>query len=395
MKNKLVFLEKLLAKIKKPRGADVLVTVGVVLFSCLIIMPSIVTCIRNNSRARCEKHMYYMLHVINDAFKYEAESGGTYWHDLIANGNYQKFLSNINNKTPDGRQYPASDYYIRTGDNKITIVCKKHKDILEKSVDFSVKGYTDVEVTEKPMFTDKILYITADGPDTYYKGDSLDDVYPDKMVFYNGEIDDVLQNIKASAVYIGGYKQELSRGDYTVTAKKLDMTKAGMKHLIVKSTSTSLWDNSAYTTFDINVTDEKDAIPLIVDCGLDGRYELAQWDWEDYLTEASAMSEGEIFGASIIRYKGNFYYYPDGMRIINGEKNTSPMEYAFDTENKNKPAYYIKFNPESVILNSSDESKINDGSIKAENGLIYIYQSQPSKELPVGWIRVYCDLKKY
>jgi hypothetical protein len=46
------------------------------------------------------------------------------------------------------------------------------------------------------------------------------------------------------------------------------------------------------------------------------------------------------------------------------------------------------------VINDND-SKIHNGSVKIENDLIYIWQEKSSKELDTGWIRVYCDLKKY
>lgn len=379
----------------KIKGADAVVTVSVIILSCLVIVPSIVQCAENRSKAACEHHMYKMLGVLGDTLARESQGGGTYWQDLIINGNYQKLLRTINDKTGESKKYPSSDYYIRAGEDKLTIICKKHKDISEKEINLSAMQNINGKVTEKPMLAENIVYLTVSGPDTYYQNDSLDEVYPGKMLFRGGEIDDVLQNLRVSAVYIGGAREELPRGSYTVTAKELDMSRPGQTLLTVKTTSTSVWDNSAYAPFVIDVIGADDVAPLIVDGGINGRYELAQWEWSDYVEEASTMGEREIFGASIIRYNGKYYYYPDGLQIINGKDNTDPFKFALDTDDETKPAYYIEFDTDSIIRNSSDEKKIHEGSLKVENGLIYIWQDKASKELPEGWIRVYCELSKY
>lgn len=385
--------EKILSA--KPRGGDIFITITVILLSCLVIIPSLVRCAQNRAKAACEHHMYVMLGVIGDMFEYENENGGTYWRDLIINGNYQKLLRNVNVKTGESGIFPSTDYYIRAGEDKLTIICKKHKDISEKEINLSAIHNADVNVTEKPMISEMIAYLVVTGPDTYYQYDSLDEVYHDKMIFHGSEIDDVLQNISVQAVYVGGYSEQLPRGSYTVTAEELDMTKTGQTRLMVKSTATSVWDNSVYAPFVIDIVGGEDVAPLIVDAGINGRYELAQWEWRDFVEEASAMGYDEVFGASIIRVGGKYYYYPDGLKIVNQNPNTDPINYALDTEDETKPAYYIEIDTNSVIRNSFDERKIHEGSIKADNSLIYIWQDNPSKELPAGWIRVYCELNKY
>ena len=70
------------------------------------------------------------------------------------------------------------------------------------------------------------------------------------------------------------------------------------------------------------------------------------------------------------------------------------FKFALDVDDETKPAYYIQFDTSSVVINDND-SKIHNGSVKIENVLIYIWQEKSSKELDTGWIRVYCDLKKY
>ena len=382
-------------KLSGIKPVDVTVTVVVLTLVCLVIVPSVVTCVINRNKAACEHHMYKILSVLSDELNKEAENGGTYWHDLIINGNYQKLIASLNDKTGESGKYPSSNYYIRTGDEKLSIICKKHKDISEKEIRFSLMKDVNVDVAQRPQIGGQIAYLTVSGPDTYYQNDSLDSSNPSKLQFSGREVDRIIQNLKVCAVYVGGAREELPRSRYTVTTDKLDMTKPGQTHLIIKSNPTSLWDNSAYVPFVIDVIGRDDVAPLIVDGGINGKYELAAWDWSDFVDEASLENGGKEFGASIIRYNGNYYYYPNGLHIVNSNKNNNPFKFALDTEDEKKPAYYIEFDTTSVILNNADEEKVHNGSLKVENELVYIWQETSAKELPQGWIRVYCELKKY
>lgn len=394
IKKKMSAIGKKLAKVRiKP--VDTAVTAAVLVLVSLVIVPSIVQCVMNRNKAACENHMYSMLSILSGELSRETETGGTYWRDLIVNGNYQKLIASLNDKTGENKKYPSSNYYVRTGEEKLSIICKKHKDISEKEIRFSLMKDVDVDVAQRPQIGGQIAYLTVSGPDTYYQNDSLDSNNPSKMQFSGREVDKIIQNLKVSAVYVGGAREELPRSRYTVTADTLDMTKPGQTHLIIKSNSTSLWDNSAYVPFVIDVIGRDDVAPLIVDGGINGKYELAAWDWSDYVEEASMENGGKVFGASIIRYNGSYYYYPNGLHIINSNKNSTPFKFALDTDDEKIPAYYIEFDTTAVVLNSSDEEKVHNGSLKVENELVYIWQETSAKELPRGWIRVYCELKKY
>ena len=339
--------------------------------------------------------MKKIVSLLGSEMEAETSSGGTYLHDLIANGNYQKLMNTINEKTGESDKYPSSDYYIRTGDEKLSIICKRHKDINAQELRFSVMPSISVDVTQRPIAAERIAYLSVSGPDTYYQNDSLDTSSPQKMFFSGAEADKVIRNLKVTAVYAGGAREELPRSRYTVIADKLDMTRAGQARLTVKSNPTSLWDNSAYAPFIIDIIGHDDVAPLIADGGINGKYELAAWDWRDFVEEASMEDAGKTFGASIVRYNGAYYYYPNGMRIINDRENSTPFDYAFDTDDEKKTAYYIEFDPDSMILTESDNGKIHNGSMKVENELVYVWHDVPAKELPAGWIRVYCELKKY
>ena len=108
---------------------------------------------------------------------------------------------------------------------------------------------------------------------------------------------------------------------------------------------------------------------------------------------ADQEAEGKVFGASIVRYNGQYYYFPEGMRIVNSNRNNSPHKYALDTVDPTKPAYSIAFDRSSVITNSNDS--IHKGSVKIENDLVFIWNDTPLREVGNEWIRVYCELRKY
>ena len=296
------------SKFKKIKPVEFGVGAVVIVLSCVVIVPSLVQCVINRNKAKCSTHMSIMLNMLSDELTDEMKTGETYWHDLIQNGNYQKLISSLNEKTGLSKKYPSTNYYIRTGEEKLALMCKKHKDISDKEIKFALMKDVSVEVAEKPQIGEKIAYLTVSGPDTYYEDDMLDENNPTKMVFIGREVDKVIKNLTVTAVYAGGAREELPRSKYTVTADKLNMKKSGQTHLTVKSNSSSLWDNSAYAQFVIDVVGDDDIAPLIVDSGTNGRFELASWEWNDFVTEAAQEDGKKSFGASIIRYNGNYYY---------------------------------------------------------------------------------------
>lgn len=385
---------KFISVIKKIRinPVELSAVLIVLVLSCIIIVPSLVRCVINKNKSDCSEHMYIMLGILSNELEREQTEGGSYWHDTIKNGNYQKLIMSLNDKTKNSK-FPASDYYIQTGSETLSIQCKKHKDMSDHSIRFSTMRNVSVEVAEKPLISGQIAYLAVSGPDTYYEGDSLDAQNPKKMIFSGREVDKAIQNLKVYAVYAGGVREEIPRERYTITTDKLDMSKAGQTHLIIKYNSTSFWDNSAYVPFVIDVIGNDDIAPLIIDGGTAGKFELASWDWFDYVTESAAEPEGKDFGASIVRYNGQYYYYPEGMRIVNSNKNNSPDKYALNVTDPTKPAYKIVFDRRSVITNDSDS--IHEGSVKIENDLVYIWNDTPLTEVDKGWIRVYCELRKY
>lgn len=133
---------------------------------------------------------------------------------------------------------------------------------------------------------------------------------------------------------------------------------------------------------------------LIIDAGISGKYCLAAWKWENYVEEAKNSEETDtVFGASIILYDDAYYYYPDGFRIRKNAANTNPFKYAEDLENRREGAYCIPFDIDSVSVGRFSQNN-HDGAVMIEDGEIFIWQSQSSRELGKGWIKVYCEYRK-
>lgn len=131
---------------------------------------------------------------------------------------------------------------------------------------------------------------------------------------------------------------------------------------------------------------------LIIDAGEMGKYCLAAWSWADYVKEANTEGD-KVFGASIILYDGAYYYYPDGFRIRKNAENSNPFKYAEDLENSKEGAYCIPFDVNSVSDGRFSPDN-HEGSLMVEEDGIYIWQTQPSRELSKGWIKVYCEYIK-
>lgn len=131
---------------------------------------------------------------------------------------------------------------------------------------------------------------------------------------------------------------------------------------------------------------------LILDAGKAGKYCLAAWSWDDYVKETKAEGD-KVFGASIVLYDGAYYYYPDGFRIRKNAENSNPFKYAEDLEDSKEGAYCIPFDTDSVS-NERFSPDNHEGSLMVEEDTIYIWQSQASRELSKGWIKVYCEYKK-
>ena len=87
------------SKFKKIKPVEFGVGAVIIVLSCVVIVPSLVQCVINRNKAKCSVHMSIMLNMLSDELTDEMKTGETYWHDLIQNGNYQKLISSLNEKT--------------------------------------------------------------------------------------------------------------------------------------------------------------------------------------------------------------------------------------------------------------------------------------------------------
>lgn len=131
---------------------------------------------------------------------------------------------------------------------------------------------------------------------------------------------------------------------------------------------------------------------FIIDAGQEGKYCISAWTWTDYVTGATA-EDGKIYDAAIVYYDGVYYYYPDGFKVRNTAANSNPFRYAVDPDNTRQAAYCIPVDTASIVSGrfSSDS---HEGSLLAEEGEVYIWQTRPSKTQGKGWIKIECETKK-
>ena len=359
--------------------------------ACIVIIPPILNCISNNAEMNCRTHMYEINIALEEMLRSEAAEGGDYIQRTIEEGDIDTLLSFTNSVSRNGSKFDASDYYIIRSGDRLEIRCKNHETIT--GIGTMLSSMTGLTTDFSNLAADgKIVMLTAKGPGKYNVNDVLDGNDRTKMKFRGDEVNYLINNLTVTAHYIDGSSKTLARGDYTITAEELDMDIAGRNVLKVRAKSKSVWTNTAYAAFMLDVIGEDDVEPLIVEMQGEGKYELAAWDWKDFVAEAEE-SGGKTFGASIVLRDGKYYYYPDGFTIDAAKPNTDPFNYAYDTDSSGKAAYYIKFDTDSVIVDKNDIP--HNGSVRAEKDLVYIWQEKPSKELPAGWIRVYCEIQKY
>lgn len=380
------------AAIKRNKaGAAVISLVAVT--SGIIIVPPLVRCAFNNGEMNCRTYMYEINTALVSELRRETEEGGDYIQRTIEEGAAEKMIPMLDGMTTDSGKYDASDYYfVRKGD-MLEIRCRKHGAIT--GIGTILSSIPGIKIDfDTHDHGGEIALLTVNGPNKYRVGDVLDASDRTKTVFEGGEIDSLINNLTVTAHYAGGGEKKLDRGDYSVICGRIDMNKPGKYSLTVRAKSKSVWNNTAYSHFALEVLGENDAAPLIVEERGEGKYELAAWDWNDFVKEANGDESGvETFGASIVRTDGRYYYYPDGFTIDASKPNTDPFTYALDTDDKSKAAYSIEFDTSSIIEDKDDTP--HNGSVRVSSDKIYIWQEKPSKELSAGWIRVYCDIMKY
>lgn len=345
----------------------------------------------DNGRAKeCLAETYMLKNKLDGILNGTTENG--YWYDLIAEKSSKKLLEALNSRLDD--PVDISAYYIKFGNGEVTFLCRRHPTVLNVSSEVPDNVVTYSDDTES-VKSDIITYIEAYGRDMYFQNAILDSQNPTVSV-HEGDLTDLFPDIKVRAHFLGGGSRILRPDEYTVTAGKLDMAKAGKKTLSIRFKNQG-WQTRLFTVFDIYVIDNKEREPLVVDGGNFGVYELASWVWTDYVADAM-NAEGSYmeFDASIVFDGGSYYYYPDGFTILKENEDNGTIDGAVDTSNWKKKAYRIEFNTDKVTNGKSISiSSMKDGYLKvAAEDKVYIWQNTASKELPKGWIEVYCEKKK-
>lgn len=142
-----------LKKLKITRS-EIVVVLTVTLLSGMIIVPSLLKCVINKGRYKCENHIYKIMHVLSDRLIDEEQNGGTYWHDMLVSGNLSRLIKTANAKTGESDKFPSSDYYAELGNNSISIYCKKHPNMSEKKL--RISAMTSAPATEQNIYRIKM-----------------------------------------------------------------------------------------------------------------------------------------------------------------------------------------------------------------------------------------------
>lgn len=360
-------------------------------FTAFAVYPAAYTAIDNGKAAKCLRNSYILRNKLEEFLNGEKEN--KLWYDLIAEKNSSKLLNALNSRLE--KPVDISSYYIKFGDGEVTVLCRAHPTVLNVSAEIPDNVISYAEDYTEPK-SDYILYIEAYGRDIYFQNTILDYNNINKTQFTGSDnLAELFPDIKVKAHFAGGGERVLRPDEYTIRGN-LDMTKAGKKTLGI-TFKNQAWMSRLFTAFDIYVLDNEQREPLVVDGGNFGVYELASWVWTDYVADAmNADGSYMDFDASIVFDGGVYYYYPDGFAILKENEDNGSIKGAVDISNHKKEAYHIEFNTKKVInSNKESDSSMKDGYLKVgAQDKVYIWQSVPSKELPKGWIEVYCEKNK-
>lgn len=353
-------------------------------------VPSLVKSLDNGDKKECLKNSQALLSVL------EEKLGGTetnkFWYDLLTEQNSNKLLSALNRelKTP----VDISNYYVKFGGERLMILCTEHPQTLDAAMQVpdNLIWYGDDYVEPQSSL---ITALSASGRDMYFQNTMLDSSNPSKTLFTDADdTNSLFPDIIVTAHYAGGGERILESDEYKILVNSLDMTKTGRKTLEI------MYNNKPwgflFTTFDIEIIPNSKREPLIVDGGINGKYELASWVWTDYVADALDASGSYMdFTASIVFDNGEYYYFPDGFSIVKDNEDNGSIKGALDVDNHKKPAYYLTFNTRSIFLTDTESnSPAREGSLKvSKDGTIFIWQDKKSKEFPKGWLQIFCEKK--
>ncbi len=372
------------AFVKKIPWTEICVAVVIAVLTGFIISKSFGAVVENGEKKACKKQMERIMQKIET----KIESGGEkeFWNDLINTGTSESILTAAKQAIGDDK-LEISDYVIRRGEKNLTISCVKHKK-LKDTID--APEYKRNAAEEGGMVK-RVERLYVSGPAEYRLNEPLDDENPYKTEFRNGDdLKRIFSGVSVSVAYSDGERRRLTRDEYSMITGGINIAEPGENSIIVSYNNPGEWGGEQNAVYNFSVT--KNGGKLMIDGGDDGKYVIASWKWQDYVDEAAEVKE-KSFDASIVEYEDEFYYYPDGFKVISPRKNQNPLKSALDIENDSQPAYCIKMNTSSVIRDRDKETPEN-GSLMIEEDLIYIWQTQPSREADAGWLRVYGETAK-
>lgn len=360
-----------------------------------VLIPTIAQSVKNGGENKSRHIMYY----IKDALSAELNDKKNFqtWEKLLDGKSSSKIITELkkNMKAENAEKIGDGEYLIKYDNGKLFIYSVAYPEIDDISLPLP-EGYS---ISEMSGNNEPISYLKISGFRTYLQGESINPDKPEQMQFSNDDdLKKIFSDMTVTAVNIGGYGTIVGRDKYTLLTDGFDMSKPGIKSLRVEYKNDNILNRTAYAEFSFYVMQKAECTPLVIDFGQGGSYELAAWDWSDYVAEAN-QTEGNSknFDASIVHFDNKYYYYPDGFNIDKRRDNSNPETSAANIDDPTTAAYRIEFKPNIIIASKEDEKemdKATDGALMLEEGQAYIWQSVPSKELDSGWIRVFCEMKK-
>ena len=373
---------------------EIIVCVVVLAILLTVLIPTISKSVANGSENKCRNVAYKYRSALEKSLS--NSSSASKIKELLNQKSSSKIFDELKASIKNGEKLNSKNYYIKSEDNKLYIYCAEHPEIDDIYVKLP-EGFTVSKAAkEKDGFTN---YIQVTGFRTYMQNESINPDKPEQMKFTSSDnLKKIFSDISVKLVMAGGLSRKLSPDQYTVSTDGFDMSVPGTKKLKIAYKTDKTWNRTMYAEFSFEVMKKTDSKPLIIGFGDKGSYELAAWDWSDYVTEATqTLGSSKNFDASIVHFKGKYYYYPDGFNINKRRDNSDPSISASDIDDNTIPAYRIEFKTNHIISakeNKDEMKKVKDGALMLEEEQVYIWQSAPSKELSSGWIRVFCEMKK-
>ena len=353
----------------------------------LACVPSILTSLDNGNERICLANSRKLLSTLETKMSADAEN--QFWYDLVAEGNSSKLVNALNRELEE--PVDVSGYYIRFEKNHLRILCSKHPQVFDVSIEIP-NNPVHIERTYEEPKSAFVTMIHAYGRDAYFAGAPFDADNPQKMIFTDADDTNALfSGITVTASCAGGGERVLNTDEYRILVGEIDMSVPGRRTLLI-SYGSDTWP-VMFTTFDIDIIPNDRYAPLIIDGGDAGKYELSSWRWMEYFSDTlDADGEYMEFTPSIVFYDGKYYYFPDGFAIVKDSKYNDSLMGARSIDEHDEQAYYVMFDTKSQA--NTNAENVREGQIRVEDGNVYIWQNQPSAEFDAGWLQVFGEIRK-